>query len=547
MKRPLLLLIEPDADARSRAEDYLRRDCGSRFDVHSSDSIDAANKVLSGAAEKDLPVALIVARQNGQTEELDDLVIAAKKGFPEVRVVRYDQSIDPDEANTAMQEGLADCTLADPWSTPEVSFEPILRDLLRHWESSVASGGMVEVIGDQWAPRCHDVKDLLARHRIPYRWVDLESEEAEAAELTEEDLAGLPVLRFPDGSKLHDPDDEQLAEKLGFNTKPDLRFYDLAIIGGGPAGLTAGVYASSEGLRTVIIESDAPGGQAGTSALIENYFGFPEGISGAELASRAVQQTRKFGAEILMTHSAAGLRAEGDYRIVELDDGSEITCHCVLIAIGVRYRKLEAEGAERLTGAGVYYGTPTAEASRFRDEDISLLGGGNSAAQAALLLARYAKKVRMMTLEESFEKTMSKYLLDRIKSTPAIELIPAASVTEVHGDDHLEAITIERGDGEPEKIETKALFIWIGASPQTEWLSDSLARDDEGYVLTGRDLNRKHLEGWANGNYPYHLETSLPGVFAAGDVRHGSVKRVGSAVGEGSMAVQFIHEYLREK
>ncbi len=545
MKPPLLLLIEPDAGSLEQATEYLRQDCGSRFEVKAASSTNQAEEVLERAETEDRSLALLVVRQTGE-DEIEEFIRSVKRRFPETKVVLYDESVDPDEANDSMREGLADCSIADPWTAPEVSFEPILRDLLRHWETSSASGTVL-VIGDQWAPRCHDVKDLLARHRIAYRWIDVESDEASEAELTSEERAGLPVLRFPDGSNLLNPDDEALAEKLGFSTEPELPFYDLVIVGGGPAGLTAGVYAASEGLRTVIVEIDAPGGQAGTSALIENYLGFPDGISGAELASRAARQAAKFGAEILLTHRVTALRAEGEYRSVNLDNGSEIAAHCVLLAIGVRYRKLDVPGAEELSGSGVYYGTPSAEASRFRDEDISLLGGGNSAGQAALLLARYAKNVRMITTDESFEATMSKYLLERIKATPEIELVSGAEVVEVHGEEKLEAITVRRGDRKPERIETKALFIWIGASPETDWLGEGIARDKEGFVLTGRDLNKKHLAGWAAGVYPFHLETCIPGVYAAGDVRHGSVKRVGSAVGEGAMAVQFIHEYLRGK
>ncbi len=485
MKRPLLLLIEPDAGSLDRASDYLQQDCGSRFDLEAVSSTEQAEEVLERAKGDDRSLALLVVRQNGEDQVLEEFIKSVKRIFPEAKVVLYDESVNPDQANDSMREGVADCTIADPWTAPEVSFEPILRDLLRHWESSSSSGGTVLVIGDQWAPRCHDVKDLLARHRIPYRWIDVESDEAADAELLEEELAALPVLQFPDGSKLLDPDDESLAEKLGFSTKPELPFYDLVIVGGGPAGLTAAVYASSEGLRTLVVEIDAPGGQAGTSALIENYLGFPDGISGAELASRAVQQAGKFGAEILLTHRATELRVDGEYRTVFLDNDSEIACHCVLLALGVCYRKLEVTGAEKLTGSGVYYGTPTAEASRFRDEDVSLLGGGNSAGQAALLLARYAKTVRMITNEASFEETMSKYLLERIKAIPAIELVAGASVVDVHGDQKLEEITLKRGDQELERTPRKRSSSGSVRAPRPNgWLMrsremqmDSFSRD----------------------------------------------------------------------
>ena len=320
------------------------------------------------------------------------------------------------------------------------------------------------------------------------------------------------------------------------------------IVGGGPAGLAAAVYASSEGLRTVIIERVVPGGQAGSSALIENYLGFPDGISGAELASRAVTQAQKFGAEILLTRSATALRDERGVRVITLDDDTEIAGHAVLLAMGVDYRRLEAEGAERFTGSGVYYGAAAAEAARVRDRDVCLLGSGNSAAQAALLLARYARRLTIITIDPTLETTMSHYLVERIRALPNVKLMTKTSVVEVKGADRVESIVIEDLDTkEKRELRTDALFIWIGAKPHTDWLSGAVARDKQGFVLTGRDLRRAHLEGWDADRWPSHLESSMHGVFVAGDVRHGSVKRVGSAVGEGAMAVQLIHDYLKER
>jgi thioredoxin reductase (NADPH) len=401
---------------------------------------------------------------------------------------------------------------------------------------------VVHVVGDQWLPRCHKVKDLLARHRVPYRWVDTSEEH--------EDLphAEATCVTFPDGSQLVDPTDEEIAQKLGFSTTPDDTFYDLVIVGGGPAGLAAGVYASSEGLRTVIVEREVPGGQAGSSALIENYLGFPDGLSGAELAERAVTQAQKFGTEILLTKAASELRDDRGYRVIRLDDGTEIVSHTVLLSMGVAYRKLEAEGAERLTGAGVYYGAAAAEAARFRDREVCLLGSGNSAAQAALLLARYVKSLTIVTIDESLETTMSQYLVERISELPNVRLMTKTSVVEVRGGDRVESVVTETIETkERRELETDALFVWIGAKPHTDWLSGAVVRDKQGFVMTGRDLRRRHLEGWDDDRWPAPLESSMQGVFVAGDVRHGSVKRVGSAVGEGSMAVQLIHDYLRER
>lgn len=541
--RPLVLLLEPHDEHLARARDFLLADCATLFDVVTSRSFTEAESALEAARTQEQPVVLLLVRHMRDEEQLRALLRSAKDISSGAKVILFseDAEANPPFALEAKREGLVDFHVSEPWDAPEVSLEPIVRDALRAWESTASAHDVVSIIGDQWQPRCHDVKDLLARHRIPYRYVESEDEDEDArSEGTR--------IQFPDGTELVDPTDEDIAQKLGFSTTPDESFYDVVIVGGGPAGLAAAVYASSEGLRTVIIERDVPGGQAGSSALIENYLGFPEGLSGAELASRAVAQAQKFGTEILLTKSAKSILDERGYRIVELEDGTRIASHTVLLAMGVAYTRFQGEGAERLTGAGVYYGAAAAEAARFRDREVCLLGSGNSAAQAALLLARYVKKLTIVTIDPSLETTMSKYLVERIRKLTNVELLTKTSVAEVKGEERVEAVVLETVETkERREMATDALFIWIGAKPRTEWLTGVVARDKQGFLITGRDLRREQLKGWPSDRWPAPLESSMPGVFVAGDVRHGSVKRVGSAVGEGAMAVQLIHDYLRER
>jgi thioredoxin reductase (NADPH) len=543
VNRPLILLVEPHEQHLARGRDFLLADCSETFEVVTVPSLDKASEALERAKSNGQPVVLLLVRHVLEEEQLLDVLRRGKAISSGLKVILYAGELDPGFALNAKREGLVDFSVDEPWDAPEVSLEPIVRDALRAWETTAGASDVVQVYGDQWQPRCHDVKDLLARHRVPYQWVDTGGDD------DEDDRPHEPTrLVFPDGATLVDPDDEALALKLGFSISPDEKFYDLVIVGGGPAGLAAAVYASSEGLRTVIVERDVPGGQAGSSALIENYLGFPDGLSGAELASRAVTQAQKFGTEILLTKSAAKLKDVRGYRAIALDDGTDIVSHTVLLATGVAYRKLTVEGAERLTGAGVYYGAAAAEAARFRDRDICLLGSGNSAAQAALLLARYVRSLTIITIDPSLETTMSQYLVERINALGNVELLTKTSVAEVKGEERVEAVVLEdMQTKERREMATDALFIWIGAKPRTDWLEEAVVRDKQGFILTGRDLRRKHLPGWPDDVWPSPLESSMRGVFVAGDVRHGSVKRVGSAVGEGAMAVQLIHDYLRER
>lgn len=541
VNRPVILLVEDDREQLDKGREFLHADCSGVFDISATDDFADAETRLDGFEKGQQPLAALIVRGIADSEAMRRLLSRARDISAGVTAILIRGGEDPALAIQARRQGLVAFTVDAPWETPEVSFAPILRHALRAWESPEHGSDVIEIVGDQWLPRCHDVKDLLARHRVPYRWLD-------AGEDDGHDAKGATRIRFPDGTELVEPTDEELARKLGFSTSPDAGFYDLVIVGGGPAGLAAAVYASSEGLRTVIVERDVPGGQAGSSAMIENYLGFPDGISGAELASRAVTQAKKFGAEILLTRTAVGLRDDHGYRVLRLDDGTEITSHTVLLAMGVAYRKLEAEGAGKFTGAGVYYGAAAAEAARFRDRDVCLLGSGNSAAQAALLLTRYVRRLTIITIDETLETTMSSYLVDRLRALPKVDLLTRTSVVEVKGSDRLESIVVENLDDQTKReIETEALFIWIGARPYTDWLDGTLARDEQGFIRTGRDIPRDVLRNWPRDRTPAHLESSLRGTFVAGDVRHDSVKRVGSAVGEGAMAVQLIHDYLRER
>ncbi|HEV3050178.1 MAG TPA: FAD-dependent oxidoreductase [Longimicrobium sp.] len=403
----------------------------------------------------------------------------------------------------------------------------------------------VTVIGFTWAPRSHEVRDFLARSRVPYLFRDYETNDKARARAEELGVGPdrLPLLVFGDGTWLADPSDPELAEQVGLSTEAESRFYDLVVVGAGPAGLAAAVYGASEGLRTVLIEREAPGGQAGMSSLIENYLGFPDGVSGSELAGRALRQAERFGAEVVVARDAVQLRVEEPNRVVVLDDGQEVRAQAVLLSMGVSWRMLQAPGCDRLIGRGVYYGAAAAAVPTCRDRDVYLLGAGNSAGQAALYLARYAKSVTMVAPEADFAEKMSEYLLSRVSAIPNVHLRPGAKVVGAEGGEMLQTITIEDvKTGEQETAETSTLFVYIGAAPRTEWLKDALALDAKGFVLTGRACSD---EAWELERPRFLLETSVSGVFAAGDVRSGSVKRVGAAVGEGSIAIQFIHEHLR--
>ena len=425
----------------------------------------------------------------------------------------------------------------------------MIDDLLGDWSrANPDHSSDVRVVGHRWSDRSHEVKTFLTRNHVPYHWYDVErdSEGLRLSELAEATLADMPLVLIPDGDTLRSPSSLELANALGLRTQAKQPLYDVCIVGGGPAGLAAAVYAASEGLTTVVLEGEAPGGQAGQSAAIENYLGFPSGLTGSDLTHRAVAQMTRFGAEMVLARTAVGLESRGPARAVLLDGDGEIEARSVIVATGVSYRRLEAEGLAELTGRGVYYGATASDAPQCQGDDVYIVGAANSAGQATLSLARFAKRVRLLVRGPALERTMSQYLVERIMAAPNVEVLTRTEVVGAHGEGHLESLTLaNRETGTTEEVPASWLFIFIGAAPRTDWLGAEVVRDDKGFVVTGHDLLAPgHEQRWTLDRPPYVLETSVPGVFAAGDVRLDSMKRVASAVGEGGMAVYLVHRYL---
>jgi thioredoxin reductase (NADPH) len=553
MAKPILLTVDDDAQVLRAVERDLRSRYGERYRVLRADSGAAALEALKGLKRRNDSVGLLLADQRMPQMTGVEFLGRAMEFFPNAKRVLLTAYADTEAAIQAINSAKIQHYLLKPWDPPEEHLYPVLDDLLDDWMASFRPPFEgVRVLGTRWSPHSYAIRDFLTRNQSPYQWIDVETAEqnAEVARLVKAvgaEASSLPKVLFPDGSCLADPSTAQLAEKLGLRVRPEMAFYDLVIIGGGPAGLAAAVYGASEGLQTVLIEMEAPGGQAGMSSRIENYLGFPSGLSGGDLARRAVAQARRFGVEILAPQQVAAVRVEDPSRIVKLAEGSEVGCKVLLIATGVSYRKLDVPGAERLQGSGVYYGSAMTEAMACKDEDVYIVGGANSAGQAAMYFSKYARRVVMVVRGGSLSSSMSQYLIEQIKNTPNIQVETNARVVEVFGDQRLEALSICCGDnGETDRVPANLLFVFIGAEPNTDWLAGVVERDERGFILTGTDLLRdgKRPRGWLLDRDPYWTETSVPGIFAAGDVRHGSVKRVASGVGEGSIAVQFIHQYL---
>jgi len=551
MAKPVILSVDDDPEVLQAVARDLRRAYGDRFRVLRADSGAAALSVLKQLKLRDEPAALLLVDQRMPQMSGVEFLEQALEVFPQVKRALLTAYADTDAAIRAINTVQIDYYLMKPWDPPEERLYPILDDLLDEWLSSFRPPfGGIRVIGNRWSPQPHQVKEFLARNQVPYQWLDIELvEEAQhlASYANPQRMPLLPLVLLPDGERLEQPSNVQIAQKIGLKTQAERPFYDLVIVGGGPSGLAAAVYGASEGLETVMIEREAPGGQAGSSSRIENYLGFPVGLSGSDLARRAVTQARRFGVEILTPQEVTGVRVEDPYRIVKLADGGEISCHALLIATGVAWRKLNVPGLEELTGAGVYYGAAQTEALTCQGEDVYIVGGANSAGQAAMYFAKFARQVTMLVRGDSLQKGMSQYLVDQIGAMENISVQLNSSVVEAKGETSLSAITIlDATTGEKQTVAATSLFIFIGATPYTDWLDGVVQRDKRGFVLAGPDLLRdgKPPKGWTLERAPFLLETNVPGIFVAGDVRYGSVKRVASGVGEGAIAVQFIHQYL---
>jgi thioredoxin reductase (NADPH) len=552
MVKPVILAVDDDPQVLRAVERDLRRKYAREYRVLRADSGESALDALDKLKLRGDPVALFLVDQRMPRMTGVEFLEKAVEMFPDAKRDLLTAYADTDAAIRAINEVGLDYYLQKPWDPPEEHLYPILDDQLDDWQADFKPPFEgVRVIGDRWSPDSHRVRDFLARNRVAFRWLDVESSE-EARQIVERLDHGtpkLPVVVFQDGSHLEAPGNREVAERIGLRTRAERPFYDLIIVGGGPSGLAAAVYGASEGLKTVLIEREAPGGQAGTSSFIENYLGFPKGLKGSELARRAVDQARKFEVEILTPQEVAEVRVEDPYRIVRLADGTELSCHALIVATGVSYRKLDAPGVDRLTGAGVYYGASLTEAFSFKDEDVYIVGGANSAGQAAMFFSEHARKVVVVYRGDSLRKSMSEYLVKQVEGKENIEVRLNSSVIEAEGEDHLERISINNSaSGETEIVPTQSLFIFIGAVPHTDWLDGVVERDKRGFILSGPDLFKpgERPKGWKLDRDPYLLETNVPGIFVAGDVRHGSIKRCASAVGEGSIAIQFIHQYLRE-
>jgi thioredoxin reductase (NADPH) len=544
-RRPAILAVDDEPVVLAAVARDLRRGFGERYRILRASSGAEALELLAQLRARGDQVALLLADQRMPSMPGTDFLVRARAIVPDAKRVLLTAYADTTAAIAAINEVALDYYLLKPWDPPEERLFPVLEDLLTTWEAGAAleTSGL-RIIGHRFSKDSHDLRDFVARNGIPAHWYDVERD-ADARELLKViavDETRLPVAVLEDGTVLERPTVLELAERLGVTAQPTQSHYDLVIVGGGPAGLAAAVYGASEGLRTVLVERDAPGGQAGQSSRIENYLGFPAGLSGSDLARRATDQARRLGAELLAVQDAVGLRIEGAGRIVELTGGARLSANCVLIASGVAYRQLEAPGFADFTGAGVYYGAALSEARSCAEQSVVIIGGANSAGQAAVHFSGFAAQVTMLVRGPSLERSMSRYLIEQIAALPNIVVRTGSAAVAAEGQGgRLRSLRIRDADGSEWDLATDACFVFIGASPRTDWLEGVVARDERGFILSGPDAQ---AAGWPLKRDPYLLETTVAGVFVAGDVRARSFKRVASAVGEGSMAVSLVHQYL---
>jgi thioredoxin reductase (NADPH) len=545
-RRPAILAVDDEPTVLAAVSRDLRRQFGEGYRIVRAGSGGEGLELLSEMRRRGNSVALLIADQRMPGMEGTAFLAKAREIYPDAKRTLLTAYADTQAAIKAINDVGLDYYLLKPWDPPEDSLYPVVDDLLKTWAGNAALlAGGVRIIGHRFSKDTHDLRDFLARNRIPGRWLDVEID-AEAHELlaaTGADAEGLPVAILEDGTVLQRPTIYELAERLGVTAAPSTDHYDLVIVGGGPAGLAAAVYGASEGLRTIMVEAEATGGQAGQSSRIENYLGFPNGLSGSELAERATIQARRLGAELLTVSNAVALRVEGAGRFIELTGGAQLSANSVLVASGISYRKMTAPGFEEYTGAGVYYGAALTEARSCKDQHVVVIGGANSAGQAAVYFSDYASKVTILVRGDSLAASMSHYLIERLSTLPNVEVLTRTEAIAAEGTDgHLSQLRLRDSDGERDEA-VDACFVFIGALPRTDWLDGVVARDDRGFILSGADV-REH--NWPLEREPLALETSVPGVFVAGDVRARSIKRVASAVGEGSMAVSLIHQYLAQ-
>jgi thioredoxin reductase (NADPH) len=545
-RRAAIVAVDDEPSVLAAVARDLRRGFGERYRVIRATSGQEALELLRELRARGDQVALLIADQRMPGMAGTDYLVEARKLAPDAKRVLLTAYADTEAAIAAINEVALDYYLLKPWDPPEEQLFPVVEDLLTTWESGAAlEAGGVRIVGHRFSKQSHDLRDFLARNRVPARWLDVERD-GEARELLR--VAGvaadrLPVALLEDGTVLERPSVLELAQRLGVAGEPAQRHYDLVVVGGGPAGLGAAVYGASEGLSTVMVEREAPGGQAGQSSRIENYLGFPAGLSGSDLARRATDQARRLGAELLTVQDVVGLRVEGAGRVVELAGGGLLSTSTVLIASGVSYRQLDVPGFAELTGAGIYYGAALTEARACEGQHVVVIGGANSAGQAAVHFSGFADRVTMLVRGDSLEKSMSQYLVEQIRALPNVDVRTRSAAAAAEGEEgRLRRLRVRGPEGE-DVLDLDACFVFIGASPRTEWLEGVVARDERGFILAGPDVAG---DGWPLSRDPFLLETSVPGVFVAGDVRARSIKRVASAVGEGAMAVSLIHQYLIE-
>ncbi len=552
MEKPVILAVDDDLHVLKSIQRDLRKEFRKDYKIVATHSANEALSAIREMAKKGDNVALLISDQRMPEMGGVDYLEQARNLLPEAKRVLLTAYSDTDAAIKAINDVQLDYYLMKPWDPPEERMYPVLHDLLNDWHAAFRPEfAGIRVVGYQWSPRSHAIKDFLAGNMIPYRWLDVETSE-EAARLLEAsgtDRADLPAVYLEDGEVLAAPGAEELADKLGMTAQTGDTMYDVVIIGAGPAGLAGAVYGASEGLNTLLVERRAPGGQAGTSSRIENYLGFPSGLSGSQLAQRAITQASRLGAHFLLPRQVKGIRLQDGYKSIVLSDDSEIHSRAVIITTGVDYRRLDTEGLEQFTGAGVYYGAATTEAAACRNEDVYIVGGGNSAGQAAMYLSKFAANVYIVIRRDSLRHSMSHYLIEQIDKTANIHLLPFTEVKAARGENRLAELDLQ--DNRTQEVRTApaaSLFIFIGAKPYTEWLGDDIIKNKRGFIETGRDLANypEFKMVWKLEREPFLLETSVPGILAAGDVRAGAMNRVASAVGEGSMAIKFVHEYLAQ-